>query len=167
MASHPPPESTTLITREHHDKLNAWSEPRLSHPIDRSDIRKWAIAVYWPEKPPPLYWDEEYAKTTRWGGIIAPREFNPFAWPVEQPTKYGGARRDANGKGQRSMNGGQTETYGVPMRPGDVIASRIALVKFEERQTSLGLMLFLHSEMKWTNQRDEFVRSRISVGLRY
>ena len=23
--------------------------------------------------------------TTRWGGIIAPREFNPFAWPAIRP----------------------------------------------------------------------------------
>ena len=43
------------------------------------------IAVYWPDEPPRLYWDEEYARTTKWGGIIAPQEFNPFAWPPERP----------------------------------------------------------------------------------
>ncbi|HZU76165.1 MAG TPA: MaoC family dehydratase N-terminal domain-containing protein, partial [Dehalococcoidia bacterium] len=59
------------------DRKDVWSEPRYSPPVSLSDIRKWAIAVYWPEVPPRIFWDEEYAKTTRWGGIIAPQDFNP------------------------------------------------------------------------------------------
>ncbi len=34
------------------------------------------------------------------------------------------------------MTGGQTDTYGVPMRAGDVIAARIRLVDWEERRRS-------------------------------
>ena len=74
----------TLVTPDMFEEKDKWSEPRVSPPIAMSDIRKWAIAVHWPETPPPLYWDEEYAKTTRYGGIIAPLDFNPFAWPVHR-----------------------------------------------------------------------------------
>ena len=39
-----------------------------------------ALAVYYPDVPPRLFWDEEYARSTRHGGIVAPEDFNPFAW---------------------------------------------------------------------------------------
>ena len=161
-------EPTTLVTAEMLATRDVWSEPRLAPPIALPDIRKWAIAVYWPEKPPPLYWDEEYARGTRWGGIIAPQDFNPFAWPIDRPQVTGfNASATAATVGQRVMNGGQTDTYGVPMRPGDVITERNALVNWEERQGRLGLTLFSYRESRWTNQRGEFVKSRISIGIRY
>ena len=69
--------SATLITPALKDSLKVWSAPEISHPVDRSDLRKWAIAVYWPEVPPKLFWDEEYAKATKYGGIVAPRPANP------------------------------------------------------------------------------------------
>src|SRR5207302_1306356 len=69
----------SLVTPDMVERQGQWSEPRSSYPVGQSDIRRWAIATYWPEKPPPIFWDEEYARSTRWGGIIAPPDFNPFA----------------------------------------------------------------------------------------
>ena len=161
-------EATTWVTQEMIDRKGVWSEPRVSPPISLSDIRKWAIAVYWPEEPPRLYWDEEYARTTRWGGIIAPQDFNPFAWPVHRDAPPAGrATPQGGGPGTRGMNGGQTDTYGVPMRPGDVITSRTALVRWEENVGRLGLTLYTFTENRWENQNGEWVKSRISVGIRY
>ncbi len=51
-----------------------------SFPITDSDIRRWAVAIYYPEDPPRLFWDADYAAQTRYGGLVAPEEFNPFAW---------------------------------------------------------------------------------------
>src|SRR5215217_6356724 len=76
------------------------------------------IAVYWPEEPPRLFWDEEYAGTTRFGGIVAPQDFNPFAWPVRHDPNARAATLRGPMPGRFGMNGGQTDTYGVPMRPG-------------------------------------------------
>jgi len=73
----------TLISPAMVEAKGKWSEPRSSPPISLSDIRKWAIATWWPRRA-PIHWDDEYAKTTRWGGIIAPPDFNPFAWPVRR-----------------------------------------------------------------------------------
>ena len=83
----------SYITEELHNMLNVERDVMLSPPISESDIRKWAIAVYWPETPPRQFWDAEYARTTRWGGIVAPEEFNPFAWPIErkEATRLGGS----------------------------------------------------------------------------
>src|ERR1051326_5632545 len=58
---------------------------RESYPITASDIRRWALAVYYPEEPPRLYWDEEFAAKTIHGGLVAPLELNPFAWLSAEP----------------------------------------------------------------------------------
>ena len=161
-------EPKTWVTQEMIERRNVWSEPRVSPPIALSDIRKWAIAVYWPEEPPRIFWDEQYAQTTRWGGIIAPQDFNPFAWPVHrEPAPPNRQSAQGGGPGTRGMNGGQTDTYGVPMRPGDVITSRRALVDWEEKVGRLGLTLYSHSEDRWTNQHGELVKTRRSISIRY
>ena len=158
-------EPTTLVTQEMLDNRDVWSEKTYSRPIALNDIIKWGIAVYWPDDPPRIYWDEEYAKTTQYGGIIAPQDFNPFAWPVPRPPRQE-LPKDA-GVGERVMNGGQTDTYGVPMRPGDVISQSSALVDWNERVGRLGLTIFSYTETRWENQNGELVKSRISVGVRY
>ena len=125
--------------------------------MSESDIRKWAIAVYWPQPPPRLYWDPEYAKTTRWGGIVAPEDFNPFAWPIrDSEVKPAGAVPGQQARrGGNVMNGGQVDTFGVRMRPGDVITRRSRLSHWEERQGRNGLTLFSFTETEWRNQRGE------------
>ena len=80
-------QPTTYVTQEMLDTKDVWSEPVVAPPVSISDIRKWAIAIYWPETPAKLFWDEDYAKTTRYGGIIAPQDFNPFAWPIDRPPR--------------------------------------------------------------------------------
>jgi hypothetical protein len=136
-----------------------WGPP--SPAIDESDIRRWAIAVYWPEPPPRLYWDEEYAKTTRWGGIIAPVEFNPFAWP---PPDHGPSRApsgsDREPRAQR-VNGGCHMRFGVPMRPGDRIEARSQLVGWRARAGRAGDLLLVDFRHQWRNHRGESVRDAV------
>jgi hypothetical protein len=154
---------------------------RTSVPIALSDIRKWALAVYYPDVPPRLFWDEEYARTTSYGGIVAPEEFNPFAWftaegPVQSPSFEGPVR----GSGPEEalglpapettfiLNGGLEATYGVRMRPGDVITTGpTTLVDYTERPSRLGLMLFTVTETTWTNQNAELVKTTRGTNIRY
>lgn len=157
----------TLVTPVMLERKGVWGAERVSPPISASDIRKWAIAVYWPDKPPRLYWDEEYARQTRWGGIIAPQDFNPFAWPVEHEIAPERATPRGGGVGTRGMNGGQTDTFFQPMRPGDVIRARSRLRDWEETQTRLGLTLFSYNETEWWNQNGELVKRRVQTGIRY
>jgi acyl dehydratase len=168
------PDPETLVTPAMVEQKNTWRSPRFSPSISVSDIKKWAIAAYWPAAPPPIYWDEDYAKTTRWGGIIAPPEFNPFAWPIHREIEpsvnlpAGGKSVAADGApGNRGMNGGQVIEYFAPMRPGDVMSSTTALVDWNERKTRLGLTLFSISETRWTNQKGELVKISRNTSIRY
>lgn len=159
----------TLVTPEMEQQKGVWGNERTSHPIAESDIRKWAIAVYWGETPPRIFWDPEYAKTTKWGGIIAPEDFNPFAWavPLTPPRPSGAVPGQTVAKGGNVLNGGQSDTYGVRMRPGDVIRSRSRLSHWEERQGRNGLTIYAYNETEWTNQNGELVKTRMSTSIRY
>ena len=169
------PEVKTLVTPEMVERKGVWGSARVSPPVSESDIRKWAIAVYWPETPPRVYWDVDYAATTRWGTIIAPADFNPFAWPIiearpekaEPPRAKPDMDKPRSTRGRRGMNGGQVDTYGVPMRPGYVITSRSRLRDWDERETRLGLTLFSFSETEWRNQDDALVKVRVATAIRY
>lgn len=162
-------EPETLVTPEMERDRGVWHPGTTSYPITESDIRRWAIATYWPHTPPRLFWDADYANGTRFGGIVAPEDFNPFAWPVpgvdtpEIPLTI-----PANpGKGQNLLNGGQRDVFGVRMRPGDVVTSRSRLVDWKERNGRNGLTLFMYRETEWRNQKDEIIKTRTSTLVRY
>ena len=159
--------TTTYITDDTRNMLDVERDVMFSPPIAESDIRKWVIAVYWPDPPPRQFWDAEYATNSRWGGIVAPEEFNPFAWPVEprEATRVGG--EIGKDPGQRILNGGSEARYHAPMRPGDVIRSGIQLVDAYEKTGRLGLMMFLINETTWTNQNSQWVKIDRKTTIRY
>jgi hypothetical protein len=81
-----------------------------SFPITDSDIRRWAIAVYHPEPVPRLFWDAEYAAGTVHGGVVAPEDFNPFAW-MARSTRM---PRSPNHRSERSPS---RRSCSAPTRP--------------------------------------------------
>ena len=154
---------------------------QVSYPVSESDIRRWARAVYWPEVPPRLFWDKEYAERSRHGGIVAPEEFQRLCVDgggegrpaVGGPARSdrsesdGEAARDRAPPVQNQLNGGMEVTYGVRMRPGDVVTSVTRLAEYQEREGRHGLMLFTFSEDTWTNHREEMVKRTRSNHIRY
>ena len=159
----------SYITEEMRAALGKERDKRVSFPVDKSAIRQWAIAINWPEPPDRLYWDEEYAKKTRFGGIIAPPYFNPFAYHVDEERMQGASTSGLRSGelGTSTMNGGGEAEYFAPIRPGDVITSVSKIVEYRERQGRLGLMLFTTTETRWTNQKGELVRVYRGTGIRY
>jgi hypothetical protein len=155
--------------------------PVRSVPISLSDIRRWALAIYYPQSPPRLFWDEDYAASTPYAGVVAPEEFNPFAWITADgpvlPATFEGKVRDRGPEVQLGirppdtsfvMNGGMEFVHAARMRPGDVItAGRTTLLSYKESVTRLGLMLMTTTEITWTNQKNEIVRIARRTGLRY
>ncbi len=151
----------------------------VSFPVSESDIRRWAIAVYYPDPAPREFWDADYAAKTQFGGIVAPQEFNPFAWMAASEVKSDVVVEDNNpdrteltlglkGPGLKfQLNGGMEVEYGVPMRPGDVITSVSSLAGYSEREGRLGLMLFTVNQNTWTNQNGEVVKTTRSTLIRY
>jgi hypothetical protein len=159
--------SDTYITEDIRRWQDVEREMAVSPPISENDIRKRAIAVYWPQTPPRKFWDADYASASRWKGIVAPEEFNPFAWPIER--KEGIRLGGELGKepGQRVLNGGSEARYFTPMRPGDVIRSGTKLVYVYEKTGRLGTMMFLINETTWTNQKGEVVKVDRKTSIRY
>ncbi|MEE9285863.1 MAG: MaoC family dehydratase N-terminal domain-containing protein [Dehalococcoidia bacterium] len=145
---------------------------RTSQPVEVSDIRKWAIAGYWPETPPRVFWDGAYARKTRFGGIVAPEDFNPFAWSIDPPETFltdedlrGPVERI--GLGWNILNGGGGHEYHGRIRPGDVISAVAVLDDIYIRQGKQWPMIFFIRKSKWTNQNSEMVRITTSIGIRY
>jgi hypothetical protein len=151
---------------------------RTSFPVSRSDIRRWAIAVYYPEPPPAVFWDEASAAAGPRGEIVAPEDFNPFAWMTASgPGDDSGDPNDPDntehqlgidGPGLKfQLNGGLEVEYGVPMRPGDVITSVASVADYREREGRLGKMLFTVLQDVWTNQHGDEVRRARTTLIRY
>jgi hypothetical protein len=150
----------------------------VSFPVAASDIRRWAIAVYYPQVPPRLYWDEEYAAKTLYGGIVAPEDFNPFAWATAEPElaprqetfdwDYTESRFGVKGPGlSTNLNAGSQTRYGPRMRPGDVIWSSSHVLSYTEKQGRMGVMLLTVTRSTWTNQHGETVKETDQTSIRY
>lgn len=150
----------------------------VSHPVTVSDIRKWAIAVYYPDDPPRLYWDEQYAATTRHGGIVAPEEFNPFAWATQKPsitdpkvaqTAFSEDELGVKPPEYTAMLMTEIrESYGTTrIRPGDVVRSTVRITDYFEREGRMGHMLYATLANEWRNQDDLWLRTTESVYVRY
>ena len=150
--------------------LGVPTEPVVSYPVGASDIRRWAQAVYYPDAPPADFVSDEGAAAagSPWGGVTAPRDFNPFAWvETYHPEAYPWMRGMGTEPGYRGLNGGQKNLSFAPIRPGDVITSVATLVDAYEKEGRLGTMMFLVDESRWTNQRDELVRIGIRTSIYY
>jgi hypothetical protein len=170
--------ASSLITEAMRDAAGTELERSVSYPISASDIRRWVLAVYHPAEPPREFWDVEYAEAGPNAGIVAPDEFNPFAWMAAQPP---GLKPDYGPGGPSleerlglapvatrfMLNGGVRLEYGALMRPGDVITATGRLGRYWQRAGRLGQMLFSTTVSRWENQRGEVVKSVTNTLIRY
>ena len=166
----------TYLTDDMRAAVGSVIDWRVSFPVSASDIRKWAIAVYYPQPAPARYWDADAAGAE---GILAPEEFNPFAWmPAEQMTPVIAPDLRDTDRTEKSIgiagpgllfqvNGGSDVEYGAPIRAGDVIRSETRLHEYRERTGRLGLMLITVSEVTWTNQDGARVKLGHDTSIRY
>ena len=161
--------------------VNVVMEEETSYPIAASDIRRWAMAVYYPDIPPPEFWDEDDPVTIAMGGIVAPDEFNPLAWIAKDPkptrrenvsTPKVGAFELALGveppEFRAVLQGEIRARYGeAQMRPGDVIHSATSITEYFEREGRMGLQLYTTLSEVLTNQNGEWVKTIDTVFVRY
>ncbi len=129
--------------------------------VEKGAIRRFAEAV---GDPNPLYLDEEYAKNSRYGSIIAPPGF--FGWAVkggrgdvlssEAQAELREALREAGYR--RSLDGGMEFEFFKPVRAGDKLAATVSIKDVIERETSRsGKMAFTIIEVKHINQDGDLV----------
>ncbi len=126
--------------------------------IEKGLIRRFAEAI---GDPNPLWQDEEYAKKTKYGGIIAPAELlvsSEFSSGVRVAEKLPLPAK-------RIIAGGADWEFYQPIRAGDVITTTHTLVDVYERQSKSGeKMTFLIFDSIHKNQRGEAVgKSRSTI----
>jgi len=128
-------------------------------------IKKWAIVN---DDTNPLWFDEEYAKSSRWGGIIAPPLFLltisdgavPAASPVVDlyyplPECVMNRERYPNFRG--SMQANSEWEFFEPVRPGDRITAKAKLTDIYWKQGKRFRLLFAFGETSYTNQKGHLV----------
>lgn len=147
-----------IITDEMKKAIGKPSKP-VTVEIEKGMIRKFAEAI---EDPNPLWQDEKYAKKARYGGIVAPPGLLMAAMmrgrgmelPFQLPMG-------------RILDGGGEWEYFKPIRPGDVLTVVDKLYDLRVREGRMGKMLFIVTELTWTNQKGELVARSLGTLINY
>jgi acyl dehydratase len=137
-------------------------------PVERSEIRRFAQAIM---DDDPIFWNDAYAKNTRYGTVVAPPLFPLFAYRSTpgSPDLLADAATDPDFDGfagltttglppihlpqlPRLLNGGnEVELYQLP-KLGDHLAARSKYVDIYEKTGRSGTMVFIVIETRYTNQ---------------
>lgn len=155
-------ESEPLITDAARALIGLVTEVYLGE-ITLRAARRYAIAV---GDLNPLYFDEEYARSSPYGGLIVP----PNMLTAVRVWGAGAAEAELAIDGipdvpeeklpirlQRRMAGGQELQYHRPVRPGDRITRRGHIVSLEERDGRSGRFVVALREDHYYNHRDELL----------
>lgn len=143
------------ITNEIKSMIGVWSEPVVLE-VEKGAIARYADAI---DDDNSLYRNEEYAKNSKYGGIIAPPGF--FGWPVGGGNVEAGMSRVVGAVASagmlRILDGGIELNFYVPVRAGDTLVTYGKLADAREKTTSQGSMVFLTIEQKYLNQNGALV----------
>jgi acyl dehydratase len=123
--------------------------------VDKSNIKMYAMAV---GDLNPLFLDEEYARSSRYGGLIAPPGF--FGWPAK-PTAVPPLLVEFMGSILGAgypiiLDGGVDLEFFRPVRAGDVLTASPKVEDVAERTSGSGRkMAFGTIETTYINQNGE------------
>jgi acyl dehydratase len=134
----------------------------LIEPCSATDVRRWVMAMDYPN---PIHWDHEFAKASKFGGIVAPQS---FAVAID----YGhGAQPACVGHipGSHLIFGGEEWWhYGARLRPGDRLTQRRWFHDYKVSDTKFaGPTLFSRGDTLHTNQHGTPVCKVRSTSIRY
>lgn len=151
-----------LITEQARALVGQETETYLGE-VTLRDCQRYAIAV---GDLNPLYFDEEYARASAYGGLIAP----PNMLTAVRGWGAGAREGELASDGvvdlpeeklpialERRMAGGQALEYHAPVRPGDRITRRGGIVSLEEREGRSGAFVVMVREDRYYNGRGELL----------
>ena len=127
--------------------------------IDKGVIKRFAEVL---QDPNPLFWDEEYAKKSSYGGIIAPPtlifEWNHHTAVPNETSIPLNAKGDTDAEGLGWAVRGANEIEIIePLRPGTVLNSSSEVVEVTEKEGKSGKLVFVTSETKYTDQNGKLL----------
>ena len=131
-------------------------------PCNATDIRRWVQAMDYPN---PLHWDEKFARSSRFGGIVAPQSFTVAM-------DYGhGCHPSCVGKipGSHLIFGGEEWWfYGTPVRPGDKLTQNRRFDGYDVADTKFaGPTIFTRGDTVHHNQHGALVAKERATAIRY
>ena len=148
-----------MVTQEITQLTGKTGEPVILE-VEKGAIKKFADAV---GDRNPLYWDEEYARNSRYGSIVAPPGF--FGWPTKWKSTmpfFSELRQEVidtmvKAGYSRLLDGGIEFDFFYPVRAGDILAGMPQVASIQERETKGGKMLLSIVETTYTNQNGAIV----------
>ena len=146
----------SVITKQMRDAIGVESVPVIND-VEKGAIVKFAQAI---EDGNPIFNNENIARQTRFGGLIAPPTFL-------RSMKVGQAKPTVNSPYTANLDGGSEWEYFEPVRVGDQISVTQYLSDISERRGSLGNMLFMVRETKYKNQFGTIVALQRTIGISY
>ncbi|WP_308165245.1 FAS1-like dehydratase domain-containing protein [Nocardia noduli] len=135
---------------------------QLWDPCSTSDIRRWVMAMDYPN---PLHWDQEFARESRYGGLVAPQS-------IAVGLDYGhGAAPACVGHIPNShliFGGEEWWFYGAPVRPGDTLFQDRRFHDYKVADTKFaGPTMFSRGDTTHRNQNGVLVARERSTAIRY
>jgi len=149
-------DSESVITQDMRDAIGVESDPVVNE-VERGAIIKFAQAI---GDDSPIYNDEQVARETRYGGIVAPPTFL-------RSMRVGSNKVIVQSPYPANLDGGSEWEYFEPIRPGDLITVTQYLADVHERQGRLGNMLIMVRETKYINQFGNVAALQRSTGISY
>jgi len=160
------------------------SDDEFTFPVDLTTVMLFASALGETNR---AYYDEEYAREHKLGGVIPPPTFPiagahwdpnaglrgvrqipaPKAQP-EQPKKNPAAEGEGGGSREvgRLLHGEQRFIYHKPLHPGTVLTvTRKAGKRWEKEGKRGGVMRFSESVSEYRDENGELVVTAIGVGI--
>lgn len=151
-------------------------------PIEAGHVMMFARAI---GDANPIYYDENYAKTTEPGDIIAPPTFiqagaqfdpdyflrpkigQPWFGSGKEPTGIKSGTNDDTRGGGRGLHAEQHYEYHRHLRPGDVLSATVTPGKqWEKEGRRSGKLIFTETIIEFRDQKGELVITARGVGVR-
>ncbi len=138
----------SIITKEMRDWLGTEGSGLCE--VEKGHIKKFAQAV---DDPNPLWQNEEYARKSKYGSIIAPPTF------IQDDALHTIMPKLSKMKSplHRHLYGGVELEFYKPMKVGDVLTARGKLVDLYEKGGKGGKLIFMVVETSFSNQQGELL----------
>ncbi len=143
-------------------------EKKCEYTVTKKDIRRFAQAI---GDPNPLYYDEAYAKTTRFKTIVAPPLFcQAFAFsdvpPEQLPQDGSPVEADVPVPAKRLVGGGSVFENYIRIKPGDRIVAKARIKDIYTKQGKSGILYFIVHETVFYNQNDELTAKEVTTFIK-
>ena len=175
-------QKQSLITDEVKALIGAEAPPStMWGTISADSVRRFIQAIM---DNDPVYWDEEYAEQTKYGGVVCPPLYPGFASrrPPGTPEPLDALKdnRDWDGIGggggsglppmnlpvQRVLNGGVEAEFFQLAKIGDQVTATTRYKDVADRTGRSGYMVFVRTETEYRNQDGELLSRVINTSIR-